>query len=145
MAELIEIVKNWREDSTIDQNDLARESLKIPKLHSKYYEMYMKEKLVLEKFKRELTALEHLYTNYYSGLLSKEELKEHGLEQFDLRVIKSEIPRYLDSTEQIVKVKEAMGVQNEKIEFLRSILQNVHQRTFTIKDAISFMRFQSGL
>jgi hypothetical protein len=35
-----EIQKMWKEDSKIDPDNLHLESLKIPQLHSKYYEIF---------------------------------------------------------------------------------------------------------
>lgn len=144
MADLMDIIKNWREDSKIDDTDLGRESLKIPTLHCKYYEMYMKERMILEKLKRELNGLEHLYTQYYSGQLGRDELKEHGLEQWDIKVLKGDIPRYLETTPPIIKIKDAMGIQSEKIDFIKSILQQIQTRSFMIRDCIEWKKFSAG-
>ena len=46
---LKDIQELWAEDSRIDRYKLTEESLKIPMLHSKYYEIYMIEKSLLNK------------------------------------------------------------------------------------------------
>jgi hypothetical protein len=40
-----EILDNWKEDSKIDRTELGDEALKIPKLHHKYYQIYVSERL----------------------------------------------------------------------------------------------------
>lgn len=144
MNDLLQIIKEWRKDSKIDDTDLAAESLKIPTLHSKYYEMYIRERMIQQKQKAELHELEHIYTEYYSGHMMKEDLDKHGLEQFDKKVLKNDIPRWLESTKVIKEVKEKIGLQQEKMEFIKSILESIRTRSYVIRDAIEWKKFSAG-
>ena len=51
---LEDIEKEWAIDSVISNLKLDNESLKIPKLHSKYYSYLINEKLVHVKIKKKL-------------------------------------------------------------------------------------------
>ena len=48
------INKEWAEDSKIDEINLVSESAKIPKLHHKYYMMYITQSLKTTKLKEDL-------------------------------------------------------------------------------------------
>ena len=52
-----DILNLWQEDVKIDRTELGDEALNIPKLHHKYYEIYVKERLTLRKFEAELKQL----------------------------------------------------------------------------------------
>ena len=51
---LEEIYTEWDVDSDIDTTDLGNESIKIPKLHNKYYKLFSSEKLLLRKYEAEM-------------------------------------------------------------------------------------------
>ena len=40
-----EILSQWENDSKISPMDLGNESLKIPKLHHKYYQIFVQERI----------------------------------------------------------------------------------------------------
>lgn len=142
--DLMDIVKEWRADSTIDPFDLGGEALKIPKLHCKYYEFFIKQKYLLEKQKIQLKELEHLMTSYYQGQLSKVDLEEHKLQPLDIKILRQEIPRYLDADSRIIKQKQGLAAQSEKVDFIKSILDQIKGRSFVIRDAIEWEKFKQG-
>jgi hypothetical protein len=41
MMKFEDVFASWEKDSVIDRTELADESLKIPKLHHKYYSIYV--------------------------------------------------------------------------------------------------------
>jgi len=52
-----EIMKLWEEDTNIDKTEIGDEAIKVPKLHSKYYNILIKEKLLLRKLEAEMKQL----------------------------------------------------------------------------------------
>ena len=42
-----DIQKSWTSDCSIDDTELAKESVRIPQLHNKYLIFYSNEKLIL--------------------------------------------------------------------------------------------------
>jgi hypothetical protein len=45
-----DILELWKEDANVDRTELGDEALKIPKLHHKYYQIYISEKLTLRSY-----------------------------------------------------------------------------------------------
>ena len=137
------ILDLWRKDSEIGL-ELTTESLKIPKLHHKYYSIFIEERLLLLKLQAELKRLERDKTEYYAGTMAEEDLNERKWKPWALKVLKSDIPSYIESDNEVIDLNLRIGYQKEKIDLLDSIIRTVGNRGFQIKNAIDFMRFQSG-
>lgn len=144
MMKLEDIVNEWKIDSKIDRIHLTEESLKCPILHSKYYEIYIHEKQLLKTHEEKFKNFELAKWLYYQGKMDEAELKSRGWEQFDLKLLKTDVQRVLDGDTDIIEYKLKISQQYEKVEFVKSILQSIHQRTFAIKNAIEHIKFESG-
>ena len=59
---LEEIFEMWAGDSDVDRTELGKESLKIAKLHYKYYRIFSNERLLLKKME---TEHKQLYKDKY--------------------------------------------------------------------------------
>lgn len=142
---LEDIETNWSQDVEINPLKLDRESLNIPKLHAKYYKILVNEKLVLLKLKNKLEEREYILEQFYNKTLTVEELNKHNLPLIqDKKVLKSEIAYTISNQPEIVDTKTKIGIQNIKIEFLDSILKSIHNRNWSIRDAIEWRKFENG-
>ena len=140
---LEEIESLWEQDSKIDRTDLDNESLKIPMLHSKYYKIYLREKIQLKSEELEYKQFYKLKHEYYNGKLSQEDLKNLGWEPFQF-VLKNDLQVYIDADKDVITKLLKLQVQREKVELLESIIKTLNGRGFLIKNAIDFIRFTSG-
>lgn len=146
---LDEIFTEWDKDSKIDRTELGRESIDIPKLHNKYYRIYINEKMKLIKQESDLKQLFSLRHDFYSGNIDNETLRELGWwedwEKIGRRtILKTEIPRYLESDQVIIDRQLKIAAQKEKVGLLDSIIKSLVNRGFNIKSAIEWSKFQSG-
>lgn len=139
-----ELHEQWEKDSCIDRSELGEESLRIPQLHSKYYKLYSAERQVMRQWEQALKKLHKLKYEYYSGTICEEDLKSQGWEPFSLRILKTDLPMYLDADEELIKARSYMEQQQEKIDFLESVIKNLPSRGFQIKAAIDWERFKAG-
>lgn len=136
--------KLWAEDSKIDVTNLIGESAKIPVLHSKYYKLYHRAAMKATKLRYELKELERLKTEYYNGSISQEDLKKHGWKPNPLKIMKSELPRYIESDKDVIELCLKIDYWSSIAKFLEDVLKQIHQRNFLIKNEIDLMRFQAG-
>lgn len=139
-----ELQSEWAADAQIDKKALDDEALKIPKLHSKYYHVFISERLKLMALKNQLIELEHILDQFYQKTLTMEELEEYGLEYEDKKVLKPDVPKWIQSNKDVIKLKTKIGLANEKVDFLKSILNQLGNRSFLIRDAIEFAKFTAG-
>ena len=139
-----DILNFWQEDVKIDRTELGDEALNIPKLHHKYYEIYVKERLTLRKFEAELKQLK---LDKYEFLTQgpNEETKDKGWRlPAKGMILKGDIPMYLEADQDIINLSLKIGLQQEKIELLDSIIKSIMNRNFVIKNAIDWNRFTMG-
>jgi thymidylate synthase len=139
-----DILSSWKSDVEIDQTDLSNESLKIPKLHHKYYKIYVHESLLLRKYESDLKKLRLEKYEFYTQGPNEEtnkkgwELPAKGL------ILKTDIPMYMDGDPDIINLSLKIGLQQEKIDLLESIIKQINNRGFLIKSSIEFIRFTNG-
>ena len=138
-----EIFEHWNEDSQIDRTELGDESLKIPKLHHKYYQIYVNERMLLRKFEHELKQLKlEKYEFFSQGPNEETQAKGWKLPAKGI-ILKSDIPMYMDADSDIIQICLKIGLQQEKIEFLDSIIRSLNNRGYNIKSAIDWQNYST--
>ena len=139
-----EIMSEWKTDSEIDVTELADESIKIAKLHQKYYEYLIKEKLLFKKNESDLKLLRLEKYEFYTQGHNEETLKKGWELPSKGMVIKSEIPMYLEGDKDIINLNLKISYQQEKIDLLQSIIKSLNNRGYNIKSAIDWIKLTSG-
>ena len=139
---LDQIQEMWERDSQIDPDNLHDESLKIPQLHSKYYTLYNTITLLREKARESYNRVRLERYNYYTGKAPAEVYIE---DPFPYKVRDKEaLQRYLDADEKLNKVDLKIRYYDVELKFLEEIIKIVSNRTFQIKNAIEWNKFQAG-
>jgi hypothetical protein len=142
---LFDDIKKMAEvDLKFNESELDTESLRIPQLHGKYLNMLYDEKLVLRKWKNELGQLLKLKWEYYTGKMSEEQLKELNWEPFQLRILKQDVELYMESDVDLNQKRDRVFVQEEKVNYLESIIKMISNRQYHIRDAITWRKFING-
>ncbi|MEN6554623.1 MAG: recombination mediator protein UvsY [Methanobacterium sp.] len=139
--DLNEIEKLWKEDSYIDPDNLHLESIKIPSLHSKYFNIYNNLSLLKKKEENNFLELQKEKWLYYSGKADPEIYKQ---KPFDHRVLKSDLDKYLDADDELIRSNTKIEYYNIMLKFLESILKSIENRSFQIKNSIDFQKFIGG-
>ena len=139
-----DISEVWAKDSQIDETNLVGESKKIPALHSKYYNMYYKEVLRVKKLRFDYKELERMKFEYYTGSLDEETMRERGWKPFQLKVLRSDLDKYLQSDKDVIQLSLKMDYHKARADFLEDIIKTIHSINFIIKNMIDGLKFQAG-
>ena len=140
--DLEKIKEMWQNDSTIDPDNLHDESLKIPQLHSKYYTIYNTITLLREKARETYNRVRLERHNYYTGKAPAEVYVE---DPFPYKVRDKEaLQRYMEADEKLNSIDLKIRYYDVMLKFLEEIIKTVANRTFQIKNAIEWHRFQAG-
>ena len=132
----------WQNDSVIDPDNLHDESLKIPQLHSKYYTVYNTIVLLREKALDQYKRIKLERYNYYTG---KAPAEVYGVEHFAYKVReKDAIQRHLEADEKLSQIDMKIKYYDTMLKFLEEIIKVISNRTFQIKNAIEWNKFQAG-
>ena len=139
---LEQIQEMWEKDSKIDPDNLHDESLKIPQLHSKYYTLYNTITLLRERAREQYNKVRLERYNYYTGKATAEVYAE---EPFPYKVReKDAIQRHLGADDKMNKVDMKIKYYDIMLKFLEEIIRNISGRTYQIKNAIEWNKFQAG-
>ena len=139
---LEQIQDMWEKDSKIDPDNLHDESLKVPQLHSKYYTLYNTITLLREREKEQYSKVRLERYNYYTGKAPAEVYVE---EPFPYKVReKDAIQRHLEADDKMNKVDMKIKYYDIMLKFLEEIIRNISGRTYQIKNAIEWNKFQAG-
>ena len=143
MIDLESLQKMSEEDSEIDKDNLHDESLKIPQLHAKYFDLYNTIFLLRKKADQQRKNIRHERYEYFSG---KSDPDVYIKDPFPKKIRdKDTMQKYLDADEKLSNSSLKIEYYDTMLTYIESILKVVQNRTFQIKNAIEFMRFQSGL
>jgi hypothetical protein len=141
-----ELQEQWEIDSEIDGVQLDIESIKSSKLHSKYIGILVESKLKLIKLRQEYANLRTLKFRYYRGELSRTELTELNWAQCQLgKPLKSEMDEILKGDTDLTTIETKIEYIVSMIYMLESILNSIKDRTWSIRNAIEFKKFQAGV
>ena len=136
------IQKMWEKDSNIDLDNLHTESINIPKLHAKYYEIYNNIVLLKKKAEQQRKNTRHERYEYYTGKADPEVYTENP---FPKKIRdKDTLQKYLDADESLSSVSLKIDYYDTILNYLESILRVIQNRTYQIKNAVEFMKFQAG-
>ena len=128
-------------DLKLNDTELDLESLKTPQLHNKYMKHLTKFKLLLSRSETEYNMLKREKWEYYTG---KADPKVYAEKPFDLKILKTDIDKYLESDIDLQKLKQKVDYLNTTVDFIDRTIRQITNRTFTIKNAIDWRKFTSG-
>ena len=126
----------WEKDCKIDDTELDTEALKIPQLHSKYLNLYSDYNLIKEKTEAEQKVIIRDLWEHYSG---------KGDEPFDIKLLKQDLPRYIESDEKYQRVTNKLKYYTTIVNFLKEVLASINSRSFIIKNVIEWRKFINGI
>ena len=133
----------WEKDSKMDPDNLHSESLNIPTLHAKYYDLYNNISLLRKKAEQQRKNIRHERYEYFSG---KADPDVYIKDPFPKKIRDKEtMQKYLDADEKLSGVSLKIDYYETMLQYLENILKQITNRTYQIKNAIEFMRFSAGL
>ena len=137
------IQEMWENDTKIDRDNLHEESLNIPSLHAKYFELYNTIFLLRKKAEQQRKNIRHERYEYFSGKADPEVYVDNpfGKKSRD----KDTMTKYLDADDKLSNASLKIDYYDTMLTYLESILKVIQNRTYQIKNAIEFMRFNAGL
>ena len=139
------INEQWAIDSNINKDDILTESLRTANLHQKYLQMLMQCKNKLLKYANDYAVMRDIRSQYYSGALSLDELKERGWAQYQgLKPLKTDMQAKLEADSELAKIKLKVQYVENMIIQLEYIMNSLRGRDWAVKNYIEWSKFQAG-
>ena len=132
----------WEKDSQIDADNLHTESLKVPALHAKYHEMFNNFLLLRKKAEQQRKNIRHERYEYYSG---KADPEVYEKDPFGKKIRdKDTMTKYLDADDKLKQISLKIDYYETLLNYCESILKQISNRTYQIKNAIEWQKFIAG-
>ena len=142
MINLDKIQSMWQEDCKIDIDNMHDESIKVPQLHSKYHEILNNLILLRTKAQKIQKSVRHERYEYQSG---KADPEVYEKEPFPKKVRdKDALIRYMDADDRVSDANLKVEYYDVMINYTESILKQISNRTYQIKNSIEWHKFQAG-
>lgn len=123
-------------------SDLFKESQRTPNLHNKL-------NVILLELQRRKSALQLEYYKmfrqkweYYTGKASPEVYKQCP---FPFRILKGDLEIYLNSDSDLSLLKQQLHTIDSEISYISESLKQVGQRSYLIRNMISYLEYLNGL
>ena len=137
------IQEMWEKDAKIDRDNLHDESLNIPALHAKYFQIYNTIFLLRKKAEQQRKNIRHERYEYFSGKAAPDVYIQNP---FPKKIRdKDTMTKYLDADEKLSNSSLKIEYYDTMLTYLESILKVIQNRIYQIKNAIEFMRFNAGM
>lgn len=141
--DLESIQKMWEKDAKIDIDNLHQESLNIPILHAKYFELYNTLNLLKKKAEKQRSKIYIEKYEYYTGKADPEVYIQNP---FPKKIRDKEmLQKYMDSDVDLSNSNLKIEYYDVMINYLQEIIKTISNRSFQIKNSIDYLKFTSGL
>jgi hypothetical protein len=141
--DLEKIQEMWEKDAKVDPDNLHTESLNIPVLHAKYFDLYNTIVLLRKKAEQQKKNIHHERYEYFSGKADPDVYVENP---FPKKIRDKEtMQKYLDADDKLSSINMKICYYDTMLYYLESILKVIQNRTYQIKNSIEFLRFNAGL
>ena len=141
---LEKIEELWKKDAEAfyDHRELpellANDSMETPRLHAKYLQFYNQFKLMLSEAEVKRKVMLREKFEYYSG---KAPSKVYAEKPFDLKVLKGDIPMYVDSDPEMTRQQQKIDYLETCLTTIDRILKQIDSRGFAIKNTIEIVKY----
>tara|TARA_Y100000004_G_C8889346_1_gene401245 strand:+ start:214 stop:657 length:444 start_codon:yes stop_codon:yes gene_type:complete len=144
---LDEIKLQWEEDCKVDDIELDKSSLEVPKLHAKYSDLLTSKILLLKKYNQDYNELLKYKWLWYTGKLDEEQIQKFGwqTDPFDgLKIMKNDFNYFFNADKDLQTLKAKIDYLEVTVDFLKRCMDNITWRHQTIKNTIEWRKFMAG-
>lgn len=147
MIETLEdLHQEWDVDAHIDRTEIGTELLKIPKLHAKYMKILSYHNIQSKEIANQISKAKKIKYEYYQGDLNNpDDLQKYGLEPLTKRILKTEIPMYLESDPTITHLTKKKNLHDEMSSVCSAIIKELNSRTYQLRSHIEYEKFINGI
>lgn len=144
---LDEIKLQWEKDCEVDDIELDKSSLEVPKLHAKYSDMLSSKILLLKKYNQDYNELLKYKWLWYTGKLDDDQRQKLGWQSdpFDgLKIMKNDFNYFFNADNDLKTLKAKIEYLEVTVDFLKRCMDNITWRHQTIKNTIEWRKFMAG-
>lgn len=145
MPTLEDALKEWKEDSVIDDARLNKELLRTPMIHAKYVEYLVFFKAKLASAEKKYNRMAWVKRKYFRGEMEKHELDQNGWSQWQgLKPSSSELNQLLEMDKEMNDLAEQVAGYKTAVSAIEYIMKQIQSRDYTLKTIFEYMKYVGG-
>ena len=145
VATLDQVLTEWSKDATVDESRVQEELTKTGKLQSKYVRYRAENALLAAARAVDYEKLKAVKHDYYSGVMSKEELDDRGWKPYLYSVrSKDALERCLTKDDELSKLLLTKVLHDQVVEVCTSILKELGNRTYALRGWVDYQKYLMG-
>jgi hypothetical protein len=129
------IMEEAEKDAKIDYTEIATASLKTTELIVKWLKIHAIERMELISIKGKHDLSRKDRWEFYAG---------KGEKPFEHKLLKADIPFYLDNDPELQPAKSKLELQEVKLNFIEGFIKSLHNRGYALNTASQYIMFTSG-
>lgn len=141
---LEDLQDEWSKDCNVNIADVQGESSLTGTLHNKYWRFFSNENILLKKREMELKVLKLAKYEFLLQGPNPETIEKGWKLPACGRVLKTDIPMYMEADSDIINLTLKVALQREKVEFLKSVIDMIKNRGFTLNTILNDQKFKAG-
>lgn len=139
------VLKEWEEDSKIDDSKLVLEVVKTPSIHSKFLSYYMHFKHKLSLAESKMNKMAYQKRKYFRGECDKNDLLKYGWSQYHgLKPSATELSQLLEFDSDMCDYRRVVADLKMACQCIEYILKQIGQRDYSLKSIIEYNKFLAG-
>ena len=144
---LEQIKEQWNNDCEIDDIELDKASLVVPKLHAKYQDLLTSKILLSKQYEFKYNELLRDKWLWYTGKMDEDRRKELGWDVDPLNgvsVMKADMHYFFNADKELSEMKARQELLKVTINYIKECMTNITWRHQTIRNTIDWRKFMSG-
>ncbi len=140
------LMSEWSKDTFVDPNDIQKETLKIPSLHSKYLNIMSYHRHVIRKLDNDYKEMKELRRDYFQGHTDLDTLTKYGWEQYQGNKItmRTAQEEKLSTDPILTKILLKKVAHEEIVAYCESVLKSLNNRTWDLGNFVKYLQYTKG-
>ena len=133
----------WAKDAPIDQTEPHKALERIPRLHQKYQTILSNHRLRVKNLEFDYNEMRRWKTLYYQGLLNNpDDMTKYNIQEpYPTEHKNRDIDGILAADEDLTKLVMKKVIQEEIVDYCKSILKELNNRTWALNAIIKWRTF----
>lgn len=139
------LMEEWTKDAPVNETDPQKSMARIPNLHAKYLNIRTHHNLVAKRIMSEYQMRRKIKWEYYNGDLNNpEDLETYKLEPMTRKIMRADIPMWLDSDAELNNLLLKKVVHEEIVDYCDKVIKELGNRTYQLKSYMDWERYIGG-
>jgi hypothetical protein len=139
-----DLMEEAKKDLNIDITKVTEEIINTSNIARKWLDLKTQQAAKINLLVADHKRLEAKKRKYYTGKYSDQEIIALGWELNGNKILKGDVQLWLDDDDDIITSQNKLAHQKEIQNYIESVISQIDQKRWTLKNYIDYKRFLEG-